>query len=94
MLFRRLLLIALVAATLWLAFGCASYETRPMAERGTVLLTWEVDPSRVPGNHCGWAVEIAKGHWLVTFRRAYGFDHICWPHELAHAFGADHAEGK
>lgn len=91
MILRRLLLIALVAATVLLCFGCAQYEIRqPMAERGTVTITWEVNPARVPGNHCGWASEIAQGHYLITFRRAYDFNNVCWPHELNHAFGGSH----
>ena len=77
--------------------GCAAYETRQeMAERGTVLITWAVDPSRVPGSHCGWATEISRGHYLVLFKRKYGFEELCWVQEIFHALGATHtqAEGK
>jgi hypothetical protein len=87
---RRLLLSSLVGIAL-VVVGCAHYEQKqPMAERGTVLLTWEVAPERVPANHCGWAEQIAKGHWLISFRRAYDFNHVCWAHELGHAFGGSH----
>ena len=83
---RRCLLVCLVVVS-----GCAAYEVRqPMADRGTVLLTWEVAPEHVPGNHCGWAREIARGHWLISFKRAYDFNNVCWPHELAHAMGGSH----
>jgi hypothetical protein len=87
---RRLLLVLAVVYCLSLV-GCAGYETRePMAERGTVLITWEVNPARVPGNHCGWAEQIAEGHWLISFRRLYDFNNVCWPHELGHAMGGKH----
>ncbi len=86
---RALALVAL--AMLELLAGCAQYEIRqPMANRGTVLVTWEVNPARVPGNHCGWAEQIAANHWLISFRRAYDPNHECVIHELWHAMKGIH----
>ena len=88
---RRLLLLALVLLAVLALQGCAAYEARqPMAQRGTVLVTWEIAPDRVPGDACGFAQEIATGHYLITFRRAYDFNNVCWPHEFNHAFGGRH----
>jgi hypothetical protein len=88
---RRLLLIALVLASLAQVQACAVYEVRrPMAPEGTVLVTWRVDPAHVPGNHCGWAQEIARGHYLLTFKRAFDVNEECTIHELWHAMGGKH----
>jgi hypothetical protein len=90
MFLRRLLLVALVLASL-AQVGCAAYEIRrPMASEGTVLVTWRVDPSRVPDGHCGWAQEIARGHYLLTFKRAFDVNEECTIHELWHALGGKH----
>jgi hypothetical protein len=93
MLLRRLLLILLVLAALATVSGCAMfdrYEIRqPMADYGTVKVTWLV--GYVPPQFgCGYALEIEPGHYLLTFRERYDFNHVCWPHELNHAFGGRH----
>lgn len=90
---RRILLVALVLAALALAQGCAMFDRyeirRPMDDTGTVKVTWLV--GYVPPQYgCGYALEIEPGHWLLTFREKYDFNHVCWPHEFAHAFGARH----
>lgn len=91
---RRLLLTACVLGALLAGGflgGCAQYEIRrPMAESGTVLITWEVNPARVPGNHCGWAEQIARGHYHITFRRAYDVNDLCVAHEAWHFLGGSH----
>lgn len=69
--------------------GCATQPTTPIADSGSVRITWEI--GYVPPQYgCGYAREVARGHWLVTFRRKYGWHELCWPHELNHAFGAEH----
>lgn len=88
---RRILLVALVLATVWAGFGCAAYEIRqPMAESGTVTVTWRVSPLEVPGDHCGWATQIARGHYLLTFKRRFDVNSECTIHELWHALGGSH----
>lgn len=83
--YAGVILACLIVLALVMLQGCAS---KPIADRGTVLLTWEI--GSVPGLHCGYAREIARGHYLVTFRRAYSFDDPCVIHELTHVFGGDH----
>lgn len=94
MFFKRSLLVLLVAAALAAVLsGCAGYELRqPMADRGTVTLTWQIGTP--PCGGCGCAQEIAKGHWLVTLRREYTFNDLCASHELLHVFGARHEVRK
>lgn len=90
---RRILLTLLVLiALIPVLTGCAEYEIRqPMAERGTVLVTWRVSPSEVPKGHCGWAQEISRGHYLITFTRVFDlFNEPCPIHELGHVMGATH----
>lgn len=86
---RRWLCVALVGAALAVGgfLGGCAHDT-PIADHGTVTITWEIGPT--PGTHCGWAREISPGHYLVTFRRKWGFDDPCWAHELGHAFGGSH----
>ena len=94
MFLRRSLLILLVLAALAVALqGCAAYEIRrPMALEGTVTITWRVDPKNVPSDYCGYAQEIAKGHYFIAFRRAYDVNDVCTIHELWHALGGSHAQ--
>lgn len=98
MFLRRLLLVALVLASLALVLqGCAEYEIRrPMADSGKVLIAWEINPSRVPDGHCGVAVQQTRGTdeapplYTIAFRRRPDFNSVCLPHELIHAFGGVH----
>jgi hypothetical protein len=90
---RHLLLLALVYGAVQTLPGCAHfdrYEIRqPMADYGSVKVTWLV--GYVPPQFgCGYALEIEPGHYVLTFREKYDFNHPCWAHEFAHAFGARH----
>jgi hypothetical protein len=94
MLLRRLLLILLVLAALATVSGCAMfdrYEIRqPMADYGTVKVTWLV--GYVPPQFgCVYALEIEPGHYLLTFRQPIDFNTAnCLSHELLHALGSRH----
>ena len=94
MLIRRLLLILLVVATLPALPGCAMfdrYEIRqPMADYGTVKVTWLV--GYVPPQFgCGYALEIEPGRYLLTFRQKLDFNNAeCLGHEWLHALGGRH----